>query len=411
VVRRGCTALALALLLSGRVLAAEPTGTLEVRVLIDEAEVVLHEQVLLRIEVTHPLWAQPRWHPPIFEGMWSERLSSLGGPLHRRAGGETLRNTTFRRALLPTRAGTLEIGPSTLHYHDEEGQARTQEVSGTQIHVVALPKDGRPEGFRDIVGQLRIESRLSTDVLELGDSLMLSIEAYGTANVWNLEPSDLEPTRGERFEVFSKRPRLILGEQGSKLTARRSFSFDLVPRATGNYTVPALALSYFDPVTRRYREARSDPLAFRVAAPAKPRPRRSPSAAQAAPSRSLPWIPVTLLLLVVLAACGWGLARWWQRSPRTWRGPTPPPPRTLFENARKAIGSESFPALLAQAIKARIHVRHHLDVLALSSEEIAQRIDDGEALELLRTLDQARFGKREADPQELLASARRYLGL
>ena len=50
-------ALALVVWAIGPVRAADPAGELEVRVLTDAAEVVLHEQVLLRVEVTHPLWA------------------------------------------------------------------------------------------------------------------------------------------------------------------------------------------------------------------------------------------------------------------------------------------------------------------------------------------------------------------
>ena len=109
--------------------------------------------------------------------------------------------------------------------------------------------------------------------------------------------------------------------------------------------------------------------------------------------------------------CTWGLARWWRRMPRTWQGPTPPPPRALFEGACAAFGTERFPNLLAQAVKARIHVRHQLDARALSSEEIAGRIDDEQAVELLRALDRVRFGRSERDTQALLDSTRRYLEL
>ena len=405
-------ALALVLWTTGPVRAADPAGELEVRVLTDEAEVVLHEQVLLRIEVTHPLWARVRWEAPVFEGLWAERLPSLGGPLAKRADGQAVRTTTFRRALFPTRIGELEIGPSRLHYRDPNGQAHSLAIRGTRIRVEKLPELARPEAFRDVVGQLEIQTLLGSDAIELGESLPVTIEVYGTANLWDVAHPDLEHAMDEGFEVFPDPPRLLLGEQGNRLTARRTFRFDVVPGATGRYTVPAFALGYFDPDAHRYRVARSQPVAFRVEAPgtlARREPWESPP--YTPPRPKTPWVPVGLTLALVGTLCAWGLARWWRRAPHTWQGPTPPPPRALYENACAAVGTERFPELLAQAVKARIHVRHHLNPLALSSEEIAGRIDDREALELLRALDRARFGRRGMNPDELLASARRYLEL
>lgn len=386
---------------------------LEARVQIGKAEVTLHEQVLLRVEVTHPLWARPRWEPPVFEGFWSERLSSVGGPLEKPDGSEAVRSTTFRRALFPTRTGRLTIGPSLLRYRDRADHEKTLELPGTELRVLPLPEHARPEAFQGIVGQLQIETVLSSEVLELGQSLSLSVEVYGVANTWDVPPPDLEAALGDQVEVFPNPARTFVGEQGDKLTARRSFGFELVPRETGRHQLPQLTIHYFDPQTRSYRVARSPAVAFRVVARGA-LGRRAPwrsSAAAPAPTRSPPWLAIALIVGGVGTLCAWGLARWWRRMPRTWQGPTPPPPRALFEGACAAFGTERFPNLLAQAVKARIHVRHQLDARALSSEEIAGRIDDEQAVELLRDLDRVRFGRSERDTQALLDSTRRYLEL
>ncbi len=385
---------------------------LEARVQIDKAEVMLHEQVLLRVEVTHPLWARPRWEPPVFEGFWSERLSSVGGPLEKPDGSEAVRSTTFRRALFPTRAGRLTIGPSLLRYRDRAQHEKTVELPGTELRVLPLPERARPEAFQSIVGQLQVETGLSSEVLELGQSLSLSVEVYGAANTWDVPPPDLEAILGDKVEVFPNPARTLLGEQGDKLTARRSFSFELVPRETGLHQLPQLTINYFDPRTRSYQVARSLAVEFRVVARGALGPRapwRS-IAATSAPARA-PWLAIALVVGGVGTLCAWGLARWWRRMPHTWQGPTPPAPRALFEGACAAFGTERFPNLLAQAVKARIHVRHQLDVRSLSSAEIAGRIDDEQALELLRNLDRARFGRSERDTQALLDSARKYLEL
>ncbi len=392
---------------------AEPTrgAELDVRVEIGKPEVSLHEQVLLRVEVRHPLWARPRWEPPVFEGFWAERLSSVGGPLEK---GEraAVRITTFRRALFPTRVGRLAIEASLLRYRDPNDNEKTLEIPGVELRVVPLPQHAQPEAFQGIVGQLQIETVLSAEVLELGQSLPLSIEVYGAANTWDVPAPDLEAALGASAEVFPDPPRTHMGEQGDKLTARRSFGFEIVPQATVRHQLPELTLPYFDPEARAYRVARSPAVAFRVLAPGA-LGKRTPWQSAVPPSLPTrrPWLGIALLVGGVCVLCAWGLARWWRHLPRSWQGPIPPSPRKLFERACAAVGSERFPNLLAQAVKARIHVRHRLDALPLSSDEIAERIDDEQGVQLLRELDRLRFGRGEHDPQQLLASARRYLEL
>ncbi len=385
---------------------------LEVRVQLGKTEVTLHEQVLLRVQVTHPLWARPRWEPPVFEGFWSERLSSVGGPLEKPSDSEAVRTTTFRRALFPTRVGRLAIERSLLHYRDRADNEQTLEVSGMELRVLPLPKHAQPEAFQGVVGQLEVETLLSREVLELGQSLPLSIEVYGAANTWDVPAPDLEAALGAKVEVFPNPPRTHLGERGDELTARRSFGFEIVPREQGQHQLPEFTVPYFDPRARAYRIARSPAVAFRVVAPGTRGPRAPWLSDEPIPSPApRPWLGIALIVAAVGALCGWGLARWWRRMPHVWQGPTPPPPRTLFERACADFGNERFPNLLAQAVKARIHVRHRLDARALSSEEIAERIDDEQAVELLRDLDRARFGRSERDSQALLDSARRYLDL
>ena len=81
---------------------------------LDRSEALLHEQVLLLMKITHPLSSRPRWEAPLFEGFWVERLNTEGGPLFDGADGQPARTTTFRRALLPSRVGDLEVRESVV---------------------------------------------------------------------------------------------------------------------------------------------------------------------------------------------------------------------------------------------------------------------------------------------------------
>ncbi len=117
---------------------------LEARVQISKAEVMLHEQVLLRVEVTHPLWARPRWEPPVFEGFWSERLSSVGGPLEKPDGSEAFeRLAALKREVVRHEQRMAELERERLVIHQEQQRIRDnlgRIPTGSDLHRRYLRK-------------------------------------------------------------------------------------------------------------------------------------------------------------------------------------------------------------------------------------------------------------------------------
>jgi hypothetical protein len=378
----------------------------------DPPTAVLHQQVLLQVEVTHPVWARPSWEPPAFEGFWAERLPSLGGPLDRDAAGTAIRTTVYRRALFPTRTGRLEIPASRIRYRDSEQEMHELEVPSGHVRVSPLPEAGRLDGFSEVVGQPAVQTYLSQTEIGEGRNLRLVVDYFGSANVWDAAAPALERALGSGVEIFAEPPRLTLGEKGGRLSARRTFRYDLVPRRRGDFEIPAFELAYFDPTSGAYRLARSEPIPFRVVH--RPRGAASFPTGGSRAARSpvqLPWIPLAGAVLVIALVVSFSLWRWWRAAagPRT--ASTLPSPRIAFERACDALGSDAFPALLADAVKAGIHVRHHFDARPLTTQEIASRVDDREALDLLGRLDQARFAGRADLPEALVSRVRGYLRL
>jgi hypothetical protein len=393
--------------------APAPAGA-EVRaeLVFDSAQVHLHEQVVASLRITHPIWAQPRWDAPAFEGFWSERISSIGEAVRTDGQGRRVRTTIFRRSLFPTRTGVLEIAPSRLRYVDQEKREQRVEVPGGSVRVVALPVRDRPEGFADVVGDVRVSAHLSRSRAALGRSVRLVIEYYGDANLWNAAVPELDGLFGADVEVFPDRPYTTTGERGGMLTLRRSLSYDLVARDVGRFILPPFELAYFDPDAGAYRTARSESLVLevvRASAAARARAARPPAPAPA--GIEVPWLATGLLLLAVGALVAWTMTRWWRSALRPVFGPPPPSPRRLFEEACAAVGTSDFAELLGRAVKAGIHARYHFDPRPLTSDEIASRIDDPDGPALLRRLDRARFSPGSENVEALLASARRFLDL
>jgi hypothetical protein len=135
----------------------------------------------------------------------------------------------------------------------------------------------------------------------------------------------------------------------------------------------------------------------------------------APPPRPESPLPLWALALAVLAVLGGSflyLARWRRAQLARLLGPAPPTPRAAFEAARAATDRGERARLLARALRAGIHARHHFDALPLTTAEIAVRIDDRDALELLAALDRARFtGRDGGDDDALVERVRAYLRL
>lgn len=390
--------------------AAEQGPVLDVQVRLDRSRPWLHQQVVLEVTVTHRLYARPRWEPPVCEGFWVERMPSEGGTLLHPGGRDAARTTVFRRALFPTRTGALEIPTSSLVVKRPDDEEIEVEVPGARVDVQALPEAGRPADFAGLVGPLEVRLALDEDEITLGRALRVEVDVYGPGNVWDIDAPDLG--LGSEVEVFAERARTVTNPRKGRMMARRVFRFDVVPRDTGRFAIAPLEISYFDPDAGRYASAQSEGLEFLVGARGA-LPQRAPweakqRAGEVVLNRGL-LLPVLSILGGLLALSAWGLTRWWRGEQRAWQREPEPDPGVLLRRAEHALGTDEFPALLAAAVKAGVRTRHALDPRAMTTSELAEHIDDGEALRILRAVDAVRFAGSTRDATELLVSTRRYL--
>ncbi len=379
---------------------------LEADVRVVPMQVYHHQQARIEVSVTHEPREKPTVEFPVFEGFWVETFPIHATEPKYDTSKVMWRTTVFRRGLFPTRGGKLELPRIELRYTDADGMEVQQPLDPPRLTVLPLPKEGRPATFRGIVGQPKLETTVHETSVAIGRSFRLRVEAHGAANLWDLNFAGLETIFAGKAEVFPVKPRVVTGELDGRITVRKTFDFDLVPQSEGELAIPALVLPYFDPDDARYKIARSLPLTVQVvSASVAPATTRNESATAAAKNLWIGWTWIAAavgLLTIVL------LLRWWNRSDASRDGRRIP--RLLFEKALTVEGSDEFSPLLIQTIKAEMFVRHGQSVEALSTDEIAQQIDDSAGVELLTTLDRIRFGGGSVNADELKASIKKYLG-
>jgi tetratricopeptide (TPR) repeat protein len=125
------------------------------------------------------------------------------------------------------------------------------------LTVLELPTAGRPEDFSGAVGQFKISSELSAKSAAAGDPLTLSMRITGTGNFDRVDSNMLQ--RVDDWKTYAPKSTFkaddALGNKGQKI-----FEQPVIAEHPGEQTLPGLSFSYFDPTTRRYQTARTQPV-------------------------------------------------------------------------------------------------------------------------------------------------------
>jgi len=374
--------------------------------LLEPARAVVGEQVLYRVrvqrrdDVVRVDWAQP----PVLPNLRAEALP----PEPRadvRLDGVVYHVHDEVRALFPERAGALRLGGAALRCELEAGEAQQLPVPEARLEVEALPEAGRPPGFSGLVGPLLLHLTVTPERVELGQALRVAVLARGTGNLWVLEQPFPEDAFGSA-EVFERPAELAL-ERGSGLFLRQHLALDVVPREAGLLRVPALAISYFDPVRDTYRVATTEEVQVQVEERAEGTLVQSDLPVRQAPPVEGAGGGWRTPLAAVLAA-GAGVAAW------RWRRRAADPSGAAWRAAAAARRSGDLDAEqreLARALRNAL-ARHAPHLASLSGEELAALPDlpaaARAAASLLKALERARFerGAPAVDAQQVARALR-----
>jgi hypothetical protein len=134
---------------------------------------------------------------------------------------------------------------------------RVASSKDAELNIQALPSQGRPAKFRDVVGTFSIKSELSHGELKAGDTATLSVTVEGMGTLDSMGSLDLSLSPDIR--VYPDKPQVE--EKASEkygLESKRTFRFALVPMHKGDYNLGILKVPYYDLSTSSYQELSTD---------------------------------------------------------------------------------------------------------------------------------------------------------
>jgi len=272
-------------------------------------------------------------------------------------------------------------------------QRKAVAIKPATLVVESLPSAGRPDDFHGLIGPVTAAATLERERITVGEGTAFTFAVSGRQVDLLPRPTLTLPAGVTAY------PRDVAAEPG-----RRAFTWDLVPATAGDVALPALSVAYFDPASRGYRRAASEPLTLQVV-PGRDQPltvvgrlapRPEPTATAratgptlppplrgAAPPAAPPWLAAIGFIVGALVGGGAAVVGWMRA-----RGPRTPPPG----------------ASLAKAVEAG-DLDRAAEALHLLTPRLRDDASRALAARLAEAVDTARFGGASL-PGEALRWAR-----
>ncbi len=123
------------------------------------------------------------------------------------------------------------------------------------IQVKPLPANGKPTNFSGLVGQFRLSTFLDKTIGETNQALTYRVKISGTGNTDFL--TDLSLNVPPTFEVYEPKVKGTKALSGGQFQSTKIFDYVVIPRVPGEFTIPPLEITYFDPQAEQYKTLRS----------------------------------------------------------------------------------------------------------------------------------------------------------
>mgnify|MGYP001813300583 CR=1 FL=1 len=132
------------------------------------------------------------------------------------------------------------------------GRPLAVKTDSIHLHVKALSDEGKPANCTGLVGTFRMESTLEPASLQAGESATLTVQVKGQGTV-NRIP-DLDLPEMEFVRTYRDQPVLETEQSRQGITGTKTMKWALVPENAGEFKIPVLSLSFFNPETKNYHE-------------------------------------------------------------------------------------------------------------------------------------------------------------
>lgn len=122
--------------------------------------------------------------------------------------------------------------------------------NSVSINVKELPTANKPASFNGAVGEYFFNSKLSASASKTDEPVTLTTTISGKGNLKFVEMN--KPQLPDGFEVYDPKVKENISNNDAGFSGSKQYDFLIIPRQPGNYKIPAVEFSFFNPQTQKY---------------------------------------------------------------------------------------------------------------------------------------------------------------
>lgn len=182
--------------------------------------------------------------------------------------------------LYPQQNGKIEIDPARLDLFIRQKSGTTsvfddffgssyQNIEkriiapGLTVNVKPLPSENKPESFNNAVGIYSMTANLDKTDIKANEAITYKVKISGTGNLKLIEAPTIEFSPD--FEIYDPKITENIKNAETGSTGSKTFEYLIIPRHEGNYKIPKVEFSYFDPSLKTYKTLKSKEYEINVA--------------------------------------------------------------------------------------------------------------------------------------------------
>lgn len=171
-------------------------------------------------------------------------------------------------ALFPIKAGTATIDSYKLRATALMSSAFgvfgkpytfTKVNPPVKIEVLPVPAQNQPTDYTGAVGTFDIKASVEKTTVAANEPFPLRVRFEGRGNAKQIELPALNLPEG--FEQYDTKTDSRFSKDG---TSFKEFEILLIPRKTGNLSIPGLSVSFFNPATRQFEKRSTQAIPLKV---------------------------------------------------------------------------------------------------------------------------------------------------
>ncbi len=188
--------------------------------------------------------------------------------------------TIYSTLLYPQKSGDIQIDPASFEavllvpnqarsrsifddfFNSYTTATRTLRAPGVTIHVTPLPA-GKPASYAGGVGKFTMDSKISATDVKANEAITLTLTIRGAGNMKLLKTPAVDWPEG--FEQYDPKVTNNFKTSTGGMSGTRTIEYLAIPRAAGEYTLPAVKFGYFDTEKGQYQVLSSPEYTLHIA--------------------------------------------------------------------------------------------------------------------------------------------------